>query len=172
MEESDGVIFACPNYAFHVPARMKNLLDRMAFCFHRPRFFGKTFTSVVTQGVCGGRTVRKYLESSAKDFGFSTTRGCCMTTLEPLTERQEKDLKRKTRKAAERFYHELCQPAKAPSVFRLMMFRVARMRVKRISKTFYDYGYYEKQGCGSHPITISTSLWGQERKPWGNFSTS
>ncbi len=41
LEGSDGVIFATPSYAFQVSARMKNLLDRTAFIFHRPRFFGK-----------------------------------------------------------------------------------------------------------------------------------
>lgn len=41
MIQSDGVIFATPNYAFHVSAPIKNLLDRLAFTFHRPRFSGR-----------------------------------------------------------------------------------------------------------------------------------
>ena len=40
MEQSDGVIFATPNYAFQLSARMKNFFDRTAFLDHRPRFFG------------------------------------------------------------------------------------------------------------------------------------
>lgn len=63
INHSDGVIFATPNYSFHVSASMKNLLDRLAFVFHRPRFFGKTFTSIVIQGIFGGNSIVKYLMS-------------------------------------------------------------------------------------------------------------
>lgn len=65
MENSDGVIMATPNYAFHVSASMKNLLDRLAYVFHRPQFFGKTYTAVVNQGIHGGKGIVKYLSSSA-----------------------------------------------------------------------------------------------------------
>jgi multimeric flavodoxin WrbA len=46
MMKSDGVVFASPNYSFHVSAIMTTFLDRLGFVFHRPRFFGKTSTSV------------------------------------------------------------------------------------------------------------------------------
>ena len=51
---SDGVVFASPNYSFQVSGIMKIFLDRLGFVFHRPRFFGKTFTSIVAQGIYGG----------------------------------------------------------------------------------------------------------------------
>ena len=54
MMASDGVVFATPNYSFHVSGLMKLFVDRLAFNFHRPRFFGKTCTSIVTQGIAGG----------------------------------------------------------------------------------------------------------------------
>jgi multimeric flavodoxin WrbA len=54
IDTSDGVIFATPNYSFHVSGLLKVFLDRFGFIFHRPRFFGKTFTSIVTQGIYGG----------------------------------------------------------------------------------------------------------------------
>ena len=41
MEQSDGVIFATPNYAFQLSARMKNLFDRLAYIDHRPRFLAR-----------------------------------------------------------------------------------------------------------------------------------
>lgn len=75
MIQSDGVIFATPNYAFHVSAPIKNLLDRLAFTFHRPRFFGKTFTAIVNQGIFGGNAIVKYLSSmgGTSDFGSPKT---------------------------------------------------------------------------------------------------
>ena len=55
MKNSDGVIFASPNYSFQVSSLMKIFIDRLAFTFHRPCFFGKTFTSIVVQGIGKGR---------------------------------------------------------------------------------------------------------------------
>ena len=55
MMASDAVVFASPNYSFQVSAIMKLFLDRLGFVFHRPRFHGKTSTSIVVQGIFGGR---------------------------------------------------------------------------------------------------------------------
>jgi hypothetical protein len=57
LEQSDGVIFSTPSYAFRVSGRIKNFLDRITYKFHRPRFFGRTFTAIITQGVPMGKKV-------------------------------------------------------------------------------------------------------------------
>jgi multimeric flavodoxin WrbA len=44
IRNSDGVIFASPNYSFNVSGMMKVFLDRFNPFFHRPEFFGKAFT--------------------------------------------------------------------------------------------------------------------------------
>ena len=46
--QSDGIIFSSPNYSFQVSGLMKNFLDRLGYFFHRPQFFGKTFSFIVT----------------------------------------------------------------------------------------------------------------------------
>src|SRR5512138_1086207 len=56
---SDGVIFATPNYTFQMTGMMKAFIDRLGFACHRPRFFGKVFTSIVTQGFGGGSDIVK-----------------------------------------------------------------------------------------------------------------
>ena len=48
--ESDGAIFASPNYATGTTALMKQLIDRYAYIGHRPKFFGKYMTAVATSG--------------------------------------------------------------------------------------------------------------------------
>jgi multimeric flavodoxin WrbA len=80
---SDGVVFASPNYSFQVSAIMKIFLDRLGFAFHRPRFFGKTFTSIVAQGIYGGNTIVKYLDFVGNGLGFNTVKGSCFTALDP-----------------------------------------------------------------------------------------
>lgn len=148
MEQSDGVVFATPNYSFQVAARMKNLLDRLAFLFHRPRFFGRAFLPVVTQGIFGGGAIVKYLDNMGLNFGFNVAKGCCLRTLEPETERQKKQNSAKLKKASARFCRELARPVpKSPSIFKLMMFRVTRTSIRlMLDERYKDYRYYKGKG--------------------------
>jgi len=143
---SDGVIFATPNYTFQVSARMKNFIDRMAFIYHRPGFFGKAFTAVVTQGVLGGRDVLKYLYLTGENLGFHVSKGCSVTTHRPMTNAQQNKLSKEVKKAAARFHTELLRPAPSPSFFRLIMFRMARTSIKSVDKKFKDYQFYKEKG--------------------------
>ena len=87
IEQSDGVVFATPNYAFHVSGIMKNFIDRLAFTIHRPMFFGKAFTSIVAQGIMGGKPIVKYLTSAGENMGFTAKKGCLVRTIDPLPEK-------------------------------------------------------------------------------------
>lgn len=48
--ESDGAIFASPNYACGITSLMKRLIERFAYIGHRPRFFGRWAAVVATSG--------------------------------------------------------------------------------------------------------------------------
>ncbi len=88
MMTSDGVVFATPNYSYQVSAIMKMFLDRLGFVFHRPRFFGKTFTSIVAQGIYGGSKIVKYLDFVGMGLGFNVVKGSCTTALDPMSEKE------------------------------------------------------------------------------------
>jgi multimeric flavodoxin WrbA len=64
---------------------MKIFLDRLGFVFHRPRFFGKTFTSIVVQGIYGGPKIVEYLDFVGDGLGFNVVKGSCVTSMEPIT---------------------------------------------------------------------------------------
>lgn len=169
IEQSDGVIFATPSYAYQVSARMKNLLDRFAFIIHRPRFFGKTFTSIITQGVPAGDKIRRYLEESGENLGFQVTKGCCIWTLDPMSEGQRKKLQQKVKKCSERFYKGLMRPTlPVPSTFRLMIFRTGRMGLRHANVKYYDYDYYKDKGWFESDYYYETSL-GPIKKLLGCF---
>jgi multimeric flavodoxin WrbA len=169
MEHSDGVIFATPSYAFQVSARMKNFIDRFAYIFHRPRFFGKTFTAIVTQGIPGGSKIRKYLESSGANLGFSVTKGSCVQTLEPMTELRQKKLEQKIKKSSERFYKGLIRPTPSvPSLFRLMIFRMTRTGIQTADVRYFDYDYYKDKGWFESDYYHDTNL-GPIKKLAGRF---
>lgn len=147
LEKSDGVIFASPNYAFGVSGVMKNFIDRIAYIFHRPRFFGKTYTVVVTQGVFGGSKILKYLQTTGLNLGFNLVKGVCITSLEPMSDSQEEKMKKEMINLAKRFNKDIDRKKQPkPSLFRLMMFRMTRNALKFSENKMYDYKYFKKVG--------------------------
>jgi multimeric flavodoxin WrbA len=145
---SDGVVFASPNYSFQVSAFMKIFLDRMGFIFHRPRFFGKTFTSIVAQGIYGGDKVVKYLDFCGFGLGFNTVMGGCVMSLEPMTEKQRRKTETILARLSRKFHAKLMKPAyPAPSLLKLLLFRMARTSMKlMLDGGARDYRYYADQG--------------------------
>ena len=148
MINSDGVIFASPNYSFQVSGFMKIFLDRLGFLFHRPRFFGKTFTSIVAQGIYGGKDIVKYFNFIGNRLGFNVIKGSCITTLEPMTEKAQKKIDRKIERQSKRFFSELIKKEYLiPSFFELMIFRMSRSSMKvMLDENFRDYTYYSEKG--------------------------
>lgn len=145
---SDGVIFATPNYSFQVSGFMKIFLDRVGFILHRPRFFGKTSTSIVTQGIYGGGSIVKYLDFVSGGLGFNVVKGFCITTLEPMTEKGQKKNNEIIDKQSRKFYSELIKKEyPTPSLFKLMLFRMSRSSIKlMLTEKFKDYAYYKEKG--------------------------
>lgn len=160
MDNSDGVIFATPNYSYHVTALMKNFLDRMGFILHRPRFFGITFSAIVMQGIAGGASTVKYLEHIGGNLGFHVSKGCCLTALEPRTVIEQKKISQEIKRASARFYKELMRHKyPTPSFFRLMMFRVGRTYMMMILDDNYrDYHHYKEKGWFESDYYYDVSL--------------
>jgi multimeric flavodoxin WrbA len=148
MRNSDGVIFASPNYSFQVSALMKIFLDRLAFNFHRPQFFGKTFTCIVTQGIAKGEEIVNYLNFIGKGMGFNVVKGCCLKSLEPITEKGQKKIDRIIASQSKKFYVQLVKNEyPSPSLWWLMVFRMGRTSMhKMLDETWRDYTYYRDEG--------------------------
>jgi multimeric flavodoxin WrbA len=148
MMASDGVVFATPNYSFHVSAIMKTFLDKLGFAFHRPTFFGKTFTSIVTQGFYGGDKIVDYLDFVANGLGFNTVKGSTITALEPMSEKEKQKIDRALAAQARRYYATLEKPGfPVPTLFNLMVFRMGRTKVMvELDDSSRDYTYYEDRG--------------------------
>jgi multimeric flavodoxin WrbA len=144
MMASDGVVFASPNYSFQVSAIMKTFLDRLGFVFHRPRFFGKTFTSIVAQGIYGGGKIVSYLDFVGNGLGFNTVKGSCIMTLDPMTEKQQHQIDRVLAAQARRYYARLEKPGyPVPTLIQLMIFRMGRTKIRlELDDSFRDYTYY------------------------------
>jgi multimeric flavodoxin WrbA len=148
MENSDGVIFASPNYSFQVSALMKIFLDRLAFNFHRPRYFGKTFTSIVVQGIAKGEEIVKYFNFIGKGMGFNVVKGCCLKSLEPMTEEGQKKFDMIINRQSKKFYKQLVKNEfPSPSLWWLMVFRMGRTSMKKmLDESWRDFTYYRDKG--------------------------
>jgi multimeric flavodoxin WrbA len=145
---SDGVVFASPNYSFQVSGMMKVFLDRLGFLFHRPRFHGKTFTSIVVQGFYGGGKIVKYLSFVGRGLGFDVVKGSVATALEPMTEKEQRKRDKALSKQSKRFHEALSRPGDhAPPLFMLMVFRMGRQSVRHLlDDSSRDYVYYSEKG--------------------------
>jgi multimeric flavodoxin WrbA len=148
MTASDGVVFASPNYSFQVSAIMKIFLDRLGFMGHRPRFHGRTATSIVVQGIYRGGQIVKYLDFVAGALGFNVEKGSCLRTLEPMDDNALEKMGRKLAGQSRRFHSRLLQPAHPqPSLFGLMKFRMSRTGFRlSLSEDKRDFTYYRDQG--------------------------
>lgn len=148
MQASNGVVFASPSYMFQVSGTMKTFLDRLAFYGHRPHFFGKAFTNIVTQGLPFDAKIGKYLSLCGSCFGFKAVPGSRITALEPMTEKESRRVDALLERHAKRFRAALFGPvAPSPSLTMLMGFRVGRTTMKlELDETSYDYRNYRDRG--------------------------
>jgi hypothetical protein len=127
---------------------MKNFLDRLAYVFHRPRFFNKAFTAIVTQGVYGGNDILKYFYNVAKFWGFKYSKGVSLTIEPGKNEEKWKKVQKPVGEAAERFHRILEAPGPyKPSWFMLMIFRIVRQAYKaNPDEGSRDYRYFRDNG--------------------------
>jgi multimeric flavodoxin WrbA len=145
---SDGVVFASPNYSFQVSAFMKKFLDRLGFVFHRPRFFGKVFSSIVVQGIYGGPKIVEYLDFVGGGLGFNVVKGSCLLSREPITDEVQRKNDRILTAQSKRFHERLLrEPYPVPTLFKLMIFRLSRTSIAlMLNDTYRDYTYYREKG--------------------------
>jgi len=173
MMASDGVIFATPNYSFQVSATMKMFLDRLGFAFHRPRFFGKTFTSIVSQGIYGGDKIVEYLDFVGAGLGFNTVKGSCLTAFEPMTEKEKQRIDKTLAEHSRRFYEGLRKPAyPLPTLLKLWAFRMARTSIGlMLDDSIRDYTYFRDKGWFTSDYYYPTRLGPLKKAAGGLFDS-
>jgi multimeric flavodoxin WrbA len=145
---SDGVIFATPNYTWDMSGIMKAFLDRFGFACHRPRYFGKAFTSIVVQAVGRGDKIVDYFDFTASVLGFNSLKGMTITAFDPRTEKQQQKIDKDLAKHSQRFYTLLAKPAiSEPKLLQILFFRFGRTTVKqKANPDSLDYRYFADKG--------------------------
>lgn len=147
MTAADAVVFATPTYSFQVSGTMKLFLDRLGFVFHRPRFFGKLFTSIVIEGIYGGPKVREYLDFVGRGLGFTVVKGSCMMARDDMTGAHQAKVDRILAEHSKRFHEALLRPQyPAPTFTNLMIFRMSRTSFRALGERSLDHRYYRDHG--------------------------
>jgi len=148
MTTSDGIVFVALNYSYQESGLMKMFLDRLGYVFQRPRFFGKTFTNIVAQGIDGGPKIVKHLDFVGMGLGFNVVKGSCTTALDPTSDEERQRIDNVVAGHSTRFHARLSQTAyPATTLIKLWGFRAARtsMRVM-LDETSRDFTYYREKG--------------------------
>jgi len=144
---ADGIVMATPNYSFQVSGMMKVFLDRFGFALHRPRYFGKAFTSIVSQGIGGGDKIVDYLDFLGRNLGFNTVKGARITALDPVPDKTRQKIEKTLAQLSKQFHVKLTKPAyPVPSFFQLLVFRMGRTTIaQRLDDSNRDYRYYAEK---------------------------
>lgn len=167
MMAADGVVLASPVYSFQVSAHMKAFLDRLGFAFHRPRFHGKTFTSIVVEGLYGGKDVVKYLDFVGYALGFNIVKGSSITSRknpdtanEPMLDAERRKMEDVLARHSRRFHERLTgDQFPKPTLLSLMAFRMARTAIGlEQAPERPDPTYYRDQGWNESDYYYPTKL--------------
>lgn len=152
MEAADGVIVITPNHSLQVTTILKNLFDRLAFVFHRPRLFGKTILPIVVQGVYGGGKIAGYINEVFDFWGMKKVEGIVVSGGVYVNNVHSEEVTGKNRKAVEKGLDRFCKKLnddrpRKPSLFQMMIFRATRSSMKYFDEALEpDKKYYENKG--------------------------
>ncbi len=149
LDAADGVVFATPVYSMHVSYLFKLFVDRFAYTFHRPRYFGKYAVGLAATGGIGLDETLKYIRMFAGAWGFEYVgdlryvdppRG---TTLPRLSGE-----KNRCDEMARTFHHLMkTKPPRRLSLNDHLMFHVMRTVYGRMEHySPQDYTYWCEQG--------------------------
>jgi multimeric flavodoxin WrbA len=148
MLAADGVIFASPVYAMSMTAHMKNLLDRLAYTMHRPRFFDQRAMIVVSAGAAGIKETQNAI-AAVRFMGFDMSGGRVGLTIvpRPWTKAEQRKIHVEAQRAARRFHRALERDRRAaPDFMQVAYFRAqqANFDVNR-EQLRPDYEYFAER---------------------------
>lgn len=144
--DADGVILASPVYLMQVTGLMKNLIDRMAYICHRPRFFNQKAMIISTTGGLGLKETLNYLEFVAGGWGLNFVNKLGVKT--PYWQKNShKRNSGKIHKAAKTFYQTIeSEKLPNPSLNDHLRFKFMKELSKNLKEYLpADYEFYKNE---------------------------
>lgn len=139
---------------------MKIFIDRFAYVCHRPCYFGKVTTSIVTYSFARSDGVVEFLDILTGSLGFNVVKGACFNFNEPRTEKDRQKTDKKWVRQAAQFYTRLLEPSYPdPRLTRLMIFRMFRSMIRQgADNSTRDDKYYSEKGWLESDYSYPTRL--------------
>jgi multimeric flavodoxin WrbA len=158
IETSDGVILSTPVYTNHVSGLMKSFLDRLAYLWHRPKWFHHKIMGLASGGGMFG-PVQKYLRFTSRAMGMDFV-GCIgVPHLDAMNPKPLYKVLRTLDQKAERFFYAVSEKQKlSPSLFQLIWFQMWKMNAIATKFSMADYAYWEQEGWLERPYFYDCSV--------------
>jgi multimeric flavodoxin WrbA len=154
LRDCDGVILSGTTYMWALNAAMKNLMDHLAYGFHRPSLFGKKGMVIATSKGNGEKAVAKYLKMALGQWGVN---GAVVVTRNSKEEQllPPSKLTAKLDRRAEKFYRQIAskRPAK-PSLRSIAVHNAFRsMALSEFSEFEADTQYWQQESANrAYPV--------------------
>lgn len=147
IREADGVVFATPVYSQNVSTLMKNLIDHLAYQYHRPSLFGIKAMALASGGGQFRDTLR-YMNYNASCWGMIPVTRLGIPHLDALTDGFRKKVNKSIEKTARKFFQSLQQTQMPdPGIKDLMWFRMWQITAAScMDSNPADYRHYEEHG--------------------------
>jgi multimeric flavodoxin WrbA len=149
LDEADAVVFATPVYSMHVSYLLKIFMDRFAYNFHRPRYFGKYAVGLAVAGVSGLKETLGYLKLVAQAWGYEYLGDMgYIDTPTIMAAEGFVEVKDTTEKVARLLHHAVTtKPPRKLTLRDYMHFHMMRAAYSRMEAIVpVDYAYWRDKG--------------------------
>jgi len=146
IEKADGIILNSPGYVSNVSGLMKNLIDRLAYLNHRPKYFNKKLLLIAN----GGSGLDKTIEAMEHTLGGGPEIVAKIEYLSPPWQLKENVIQKRNeelRKVAELFCQSINKnELPAPPLSKYIRFRFFKEVSQKVKKYLpADYEYYKNK---------------------------
>jgi multimeric flavodoxin WrbA len=149
LDEADGVVFATPVYSMHVSYLLKTFMDRFAYNFHRPRYFGKYAVGLAVAGVTGLNETLDYIKMVSSSWGYEYLGDMrYIDTPTVMAVEGFVDVKDKTEDVTRRLHRAITtRPPRSLTMKDYMHFHMMRAAYSRMEAVApVDYAYWKDKG--------------------------
>ncbi|MFP4459126.1 MAG: flavodoxin family protein [Candidatus Zixiibacteriota bacterium] len=148
MHKADAIVFAAPVYTMSVPFCFKLFMDRMAYVFHRPRFFDKVACYVTTTGGVGEKQAIKTMKIFEASGIFHSVELGIKTPPFPISKKAKLENDKTITNQARKFHKKIAsKDSLRPNLGNLLQFKFFKLFSGKLPDYFKaDNQYWKEKG--------------------------